>query len=125
MGRERNFIGQAGEERAAEYLRRNGYKILDRNFRTPFGELDIVAEEKDSTIFVEVKTRLTDSLGPPYLSVTRKKKLHIIKNALFYLKRFGLINSYWRIDVISVRLNNNYEGVDIEHIENAVLEEEI
>ncbi len=122
MGRERKYVGALGEKAAEAFLRNRGYKIRCVNFRTPFGELDIVAAHKDSIIFIEVKTRTTSSLGPPFLSVTRVKQAHIIKNALYYLKRYGRVDSNWRIDVISVKLD--HEGVleSIEHIENAVEE---
>jgi putative endonuclease len=120
MGRERNEIGALGEKLARRFLEANGYRVKCTNFRTPFGELDIVAKHKGSIIFIEVRTRTTSSLGPPSLSVTRVKQLHIIKNALFYLKRYGLHNPSWRIDVVSVKLDNRLTLENIEHIENAV-----
>lgn len=122
MGREKIKVGKIGEGIALEFLKRRGYKVLETNFRTPFGELDLVARKKDFTVFVEIKTRTTSSLGPPYLSVTRIKQEHLIKNALCYLKRYGLVDSNWRIDVVSVKLNREYEAEDIEIIENAVEE---
>ena len=120
MGRERREIGILGERLALEFLQKKGYRLKCKNFRTPFGELDIVARHGSSTVFIEVRTRTTSSLGPPLLSVTRVKQIHIIKNALFYLKRYGGIDSCWRIDVISVKLGRDRILEDIEHIENAV-----
>ena len=70
--------------------------------------------------FVEVKTRATSSLGPPYLAVTKAKERHIIKNALYYLKIRRLLHVNWRIDIVSVKLNYEYEVENIELIENAV-----
>lgn len=122
MGRERIAVGEFGEKIAAGFLRKKGYRILEANLRTPFGELDLVAKQGDFIVFVEIKTRATSSLGPPYLSVTRAKARHLVKNALFYLKRRGLVDSDWRIDVVSVKLNYLYELEDIEIIENAVEE---
>ena len=124
MGREKKFTGRYGEDAALRLLSDKGYEILETNYRTPFGEIDIVARKADSIVFVEVKTRLTSSLGPPYLNITWKKKRHIIKNALCYLKRYGLVESFWRIDVVSVKLNDNYEVENIELFENAVTEED-
>lgn len=123
MGRENRETGFHGENAAVKFLRKNGYRILERNFRTPFGEIDAIARQKDFTIFVEIKTRLTHSLGPPYLSVTKAKQRHIVKNALCYLKRHGLVYSNWRIDIVSVKLNANYGIENIELIENAVQEQ--
>ena len=120
MGREKREIGVLGERIALKFLENKGYKIKRKNFRTPFGELDIVAKHKGSLVFIEVRTRSTSSLGPPILSVTRIKQIHIIKNALFYLKRYGRVDSDWRIDVVTVKLNHELNPEIIEHIENAV-----
>ncbi len=120
MGREKREIGMLGERIALEFLQNKGYKIKCKNFRTPFGELDIVARHKSTLVFIEVKTRSTSSFGPPILSVTRIKQIHIIKNALFYLKRYGRIDADWRIDVVSVKLGHGLKPEIIEHIENAV-----
>ena len=122
MGRENMIVGKLGERIALGFLKRSGYRILETNFRTPFGELDVVARHKGHIVFVEVKTRASTSLGPPYLSVTRSKQRHIIRNALAYLKRRNLVDSNWRIDVVSVTLNQEHEVADIELIENAVEE---
>ena len=120
MGRENRQIGRIGEEIAVTFLEQKGYKLLGLNARTPFGEIDIVARKKDVTVFIEVKTRVSSSLGPPFISVTRMKQRHLIKNALCYLKRRGRVNSDWRIDVVSVKLNSRCELESIELIENAV-----
>jgi len=123
LGREKKITGKIGENAALVFLKERGYKILGTNIRTPFGELDIIAGMGDFIIFVEVKTRATSSLGPPYLSITRKKSRHLIKNALCYLKRLDLVYSNWRIDIVSVKLNMDRRVEDIEIIENAVQED--
>ena len=120
MGRERKMTGEVGERIASGFLKKLGYRILESNFRTPFGEIDIVAKHKGIMVFVEVKSRTTSSFGPPYLSVTKSKERHIVKNALFYLKRLKIYNADWRIDIVSVKLNYDGELEDIEIIENAV-----
>lgn len=120
MGREKKDIGNIGEKFAASYLKKKGYKILEHNFRTIFGEIDIVAKVKDIIAFVEVKSRATSSLGPPYLAITKLKERHIIKNALFYLKTHRLMDASWRIDIVSVKLNHGHKVENIELIENAV-----
>jgi putative endonuclease len=120
MGRGSLEIGRAGETAAIKFLKKNGYKIMALNFRTIFGELDAVARRGDTIVFVEIKTRATDSLGPPYLSVTREKQRRIIKNAIFFLKTRMLLDSAWRIDVVSVKLDRKLKLENIELIENAV-----
>ena len=120
MGRENKFVGRIGEKFAIEFLKKRGYKIMATNSRTPFGEIDAVAKQDGLIVFLEIKTRTTSSLGPPYLSVTGAKQNHLIKNALFFLKKRRLVNSNWRIDVVSVKLSLEYELEDIEIIENAV-----
>ena len=120
MGREKITIGNIGESKAQEFLRRRGYKILALNYRTFFGEIDAVTRKDGFVVFIEVKTRTSSSLGPPFLSVTRTKQIHLIRNALYYLKKKGLLVSNWRIDIASVRLDDEYNLIDIEIIENAV-----
>lgn len=120
MGRGNRMVGQCGEIAAHEFLKKKGYKILETNVRTPFGEIDVVAKKPNVTVFIEVKSRVSSSLGPPYLSITKAKERHIVKNALSYLKRRGLVDSNWRIDVVSVKLNHNYQVENIELFENAV-----
>ena len=87
MGRENKEIGKIGENIAMAFLEQKGYRILGLNVRTPLGEIDIVAKEKEMMVFIEVKTRASSSLGPPYLNVTRTKQMHLIRNAFCYLKR--------------------------------------
>lgn len=120
MSRENILTGAIGEEMAANFLKRIGYRIIERNFRTKFGEIDIVAKIGAVFVFVEVKTRLSSSLGPPLLSVTKRKEEKIIKNALIYLNRHNQDDAYWRIDIVSVKLNNDSGTDSIELIENAV-----
>lgn len=119
MGR-KNSVGSIGEKIALEYLKGKGYKIVATNYRTPLGELDIVARFKGLTVFVEVKARTGSSFGPPYLAVTRIKQRHIIRSALFYLKSHRLKDAPWRVDIVSVKLNYADELENIELIENAV-----
>ena len=120
MGRENQKIGTIGEEIAVTFLKQKGYKILGVNVRTPLGEIDVIARQKETTVFIEVKTRATSSLGPPFLSVTRLKQAHMIRNALLYLKRRGRIDSDWRIDVVSVKLDRDCKVEKIELFENVV-----
>jgi len=120
MGREKKNIGAAGEKIALRHLKKLGYRIYESNFRTPFGEIDIVAKHKGIMVFVEVKSRTTSSLGPPYISITKVKERHIIKNALFYLKQRGIANVNWRIDIVLIKLRFDGKLESLELIENAV-----
>jgi putative endonuclease len=120
MSREKKNIGAYGEKIALSFLKRLGYRIYESNFRTPFGEIDIIAKHKKIMVFVEVKSRATSSLGPPYLSVTKMKEKSIIRNALFYLKGHKLLNADWRIDIVSVKFRFGGELESVELIENAV-----
>ena len=120
MGRENIVVGNTGEGAALTFLRARGYKIVGTNVCTPFGELDIVARRKGFVVFVEVKTRASYSLGPPYLSVTGRKAQKIIQNSLFWLVKNDLYGADWRIDVVSVRLNSDLSVKDIELFENAI-----
>ena len=87
---------------AARYLTEQGYTILSRNYRTPAGELDIIAHEGEAIVFVEVKTRRTSSFGTPQEAVTPAKAAHIIAAAQHYLQDTAQIEGNWRIDVVAV-----------------------
>ena len=106
-------MGRNAESAVCKYLKRHGYRILARNYRTPFGEADIVAASKDGyTCFVEVKARETDSYGIPAEAVTRAKQQRYRRIALFWCNALREEVPV-RFDVASV-----YEG-EIEYIENA------
>ena len=93
MSRRGAELGRYSEDRAVGFLNANGYKILERNYKSVFGEIDIIAEEGDSLVFVEVKSRSSPLFGPPYLKVNKKKRKNIIKSALSYLKKYHLMLS--------------------------------
>ena len=96
-------IGKSGEEEAVEFLKRKGYKILERNYRLPnFGEIDIIAKDKDVICFVEVKTRTGTSYGEPYEAVTKNKQFKLSMLALSYLKEKNLMQKRARFDIISI-----------------------
>lgn len=93
-------VGKWGEESAAEHLTQKGYKILARNARTPYGEIDIVACLDDMVIFIEVKTRTSNSMGLPEDSITQRKRQHMIACAEHYAAEHKI--DHWQIDVISI-----------------------
>jgi len=105
-------FGRKGEKKAASYLKKKGYEILDMNYRTKVGEIDIIAGKGDLVVFVEVKARKTDEFGKGYEAVDARKADKIIRSAQFYFAKRQL-ESPCRFDVISI------DGGEITHIENA------
>jgi len=118
--RTRQHIGKLGEKIAETFLISRGFLILDRNFSTPFGEIDLIAEQNGYIVFLEVKTRISERFGPPLSSITRTKQRHILKNCQFYLKRFGLYGRPCRIDAIAVSLDTRRELRALKHVKNAI-----
>ena len=80
-------IGHKGESLAAAYLEENGYIIIDRNYRTPHGEIDLIAAKSEVITFVEVKTRTSNSLGPPEISITSRKIEHMRNAAEYFIQK--------------------------------------
>ncbi|MDI6641902.1 MAG: YraN family protein [Elusimicrobiota bacterium] len=113
MSTYRRELGKEGEEKAVEFLEKNGYNILDKNFRTRFGEIDIVANEGNYIVFIEVKTRKSLEFGSPQLSVNYHKKNKLAKLALQYIKSKCQQTKNIRFDVVAITKNN------IELIKNA------
>lgn len=104
--------GRKGEKQACAYLKKQGYKILERGFKTPFGEVDIVAKREDVIVFTEVKTRLSDTFGAPCEAVDERKKFRYRQSAKYYFAG-RQIDITVRFDIIEI-----YRG-EINHIENA------
>ena len=117
MTQARQSLGQRGEELAARALEARGYTILARNYRTPIGELDIVARDRQHLLFVEVKTRRTETFGAPAEAVGAHKQGQIVRAAKWYLANARYPELQPRFDVIAVILNHG-EPV-ISHIPNA------
>ena len=110
-------VGAWGESVAAAHLEKRGYAIVARNVRTPYGEIDIVATKDGHTIFIEVKTRTSSSLGPPEISVTPRKQEHMLTAAEHYAQEHEI--DYWQIDVIAVEGKPGTQPV-FTHFENAI-----
>lgn len=98
----KNEIGAEGEDLAVKKLKKSGYRIIQKNYRTKFGEIDIVAEDKDCLVFVEVKRRSTGIFGVSFDAVGNRKKGHIIRTAQCYLKEFKCENRKTRFDVVGI-----------------------
>lgn len=109
-------LGEKGEGIAVGFLRKMGYRIVQQNYRTPVGEIDIIAKDGDTLVFVEVKTRESLEYGLPFESVIRRKRRKIANVALLYLKRFTDIPPC-RFDVVSVYYDHG--GPECELIQDA------
>ncbi len=115
--RNRKKLGQQGEELAARYLQAKNYRILERNYRRARGEIDIVAQQDDTLVFVEVKTARSDSFGPPAAWVDAKKQAQLGQVALHYLQENEIENMDCRFDVVAIHARSG--KWEIQHIENA------
>lgn len=117
MSKQHIYLGIRGEETAVNLLKENGYKILVRNYKTRLGEIDIIAKDKDTFVFIEVKSRHSDRFGLPAEAVSRHKQRQISKAALSFLKENNLLNKKARFDVISVIDSEGMPKLDL--IKNA------
>lgn len=111
MTNRKQSLGRWGEEHAAAYLEQHDYHVVARNVRTAYGELDLVAQQGETLVFVEVKTRTSDSYGLPEEAVTPLKAAHILASAQAYLQEHGDENTAWRVDVVAIR---KMPGADVE-----------
>jgi len=98
----RQALGISGEDLACAELRRRGYAIVERRYRTRFGEIDIIAKDGNTIVFVEVKARLTDDFGGAAAAVTAWKQRRVARMALDYLSRHRLHECPCRFDVIAI-----------------------
>ena len=114
----RHQFGQASEMQAEQFLLAKGYRILDRNVRTPLGELDLVAEDHGVVVFVEVKGRATEAFGGALLAVDHRKRVKLTKLAAQYLAQRHWSDKACRFDVVLVQGKSSDQG-RIEHLENA------
>lgn len=110
--------GQAGENKASDILANLGYKILDRNYHSRSGEIDIVAEKNKKICFIEVKYRQNQGFGLPQEAVTKKKLDRIFKTAKLYLYDNDLSERDWQIDVFAINKNKGSYKI----IENVLVE---
>lgn len=106
MSKSRLSLGKKGEKIAGRYLKKMGYRILAQNYRTRLGEIDLVAEEAGTIVFIEVKTRSSTEYGQPLEAITGKKRQQVSKVALEYLNKNNQYNRAARFDVVSVLLTS-------------------
>ncbi len=108
-------LGLLAEEIAAAFFSSKGYTLLERNYRAPCGEIDLILQDDSQLVFVEVKARASDRYGLPQEAVTQKKQQQIIRTALWYMQHNGLFGRNIRFDVLAVRFSGR-ERPQIEHI---------
>jgi putative endonuclease len=112
-------LGKRGERAAVKHLKRQGYIILHRGYRILGGELDIVAVDGRTVVFIEVKTRTSHDAGHPAEAVDENKQKQIAQLALAYLRRYQLLDCSARFDVIAVTWSDRQKQPTIQHIKNA------
>ncbi|MFO7737506.1 MAG: YraN family protein [Desulfatiglandaceae bacterium] len=117
MTRERLELGRLGEELAYKSIKRRGYKKIIRNYRCPLGEVDLIAMDGDTLVFLEIKTRKTQSVGFAKEAVNKRKQRQISKVALAYMKAMNCRDTKARFDVVAVCLGKGEP--EIELIQNA------
>lgn len=103
----RRKLGNRGEKIAAKFLRKQGYQIIEKNYRSRLGEIDIVAKEGESIVFVEVKTRCSTDFGLPEEALSYDKRRRLSKLALGYLAHRRIKDTNCRFDVVSILMDNN------------------
>jgi putative endonuclease len=106
-------VGQRGEGLAIRALKHAGYEVLDRNFRTPVGEIDIVGREKGVLCFIEVKWRRDDTMGHPAEAVTREKQRRLARTAQWYLAKNPRLGGPARFDVVAILDDSEDPKVEI------------
>lgn len=119
MTKSTQSLGQRGEQLALAHLTNKGYAVLATNWRCPYGELDIVARLGETVVFVEVRTRYTDSTEAAFESINPRKQQKLAALAHLYLKAMQLEDSPWRIDVIAIAIPRTGKPL-LEHLENAL-----
>lgn len=106
-------VGKAGEDEAVRFLRKQGYEILERNYRCRYGEVDIIARDGGTIVFVEVKTRGGGSFGPPGASVDGRKQRRLTITSSFYLEGAGAAESDSRFDVVCIEMKDGRPVIEL------------
>ncbi len=102
MSKQNLYLGKSGEEAAVEFLKNSGYHILEKNYKTRLGEIDIIARDQDTLCFIEVKTRSSDRFGLPQEALSAFKQRQLTKATLSFLKEKKLLNQKARFDVVAI-----------------------
>jgi putative endonuclease len=111
--------GKIGELLAQSFLKKKGYRIIETNYRCAAGEIDIVARQGESLVFIEVRTKTNLNFGSPEESITPAKMAHFERTAMYYQQTHKNLPALWRIDLVAVELGVDSQPKRIEIIENA------
>lgn len=114
----KQISGIKGEEIAVSYLRKKGYKIIERNFRAKGGEIDIIAIDGDTLVFIEVKARSTVEFGSPLEAITYRKMKALVKTAQFYKIKNTKLPEVLRIDAVAISLDSENKVKSVELVKN-------
>jgi putative endonuclease len=112
----RKETGDQGEDKATQFLRQQGYRIIERNYRCPRGEIDIVAREKDCLVFVEVRSKTQAAFGAPEESLTPAKQKRMLVTAFWYLEQHRAQDSAWRIELVAIETDSTGKTTRLELI---------
>jgi len=129
MKNHRKVLGQWGEDLAAGYLVEKGYTILERNVRTRYGEIDLIARQpiakadglaSETIVFIEVKARASETFGMPEESINARKREHLLAAAQVYMQAHAEADAAFRMDVISIQAGPPGQQPIITHFEDAI-----
>lgn len=126
MPSQKRKFGDLGEKIAGDYLKKEGYQILERNYQKPWGEIDLIAQKEKAVVFIEVKTRTVQpgqslKFAYPEENVRLSKKRKLIRTAQTYLNEKNYSpETPWQIDVIALELNLQTKKANLKHFKNAV-----
>lgn len=112
-------VGKIGEEIAKRFLEKDGYKIIEQNYRTKYAEIDLVAEKKKDLVFIEVRTKIGENFGTPEETINKKKIRKLYGNAMAYVSRKKW-SGFFRIDAICIVLKPDYTVERLNHYENII-----
>lgn len=115
----RKLLGDRGERAAVRFLKRQGYRIIAKQYRNNYGEVDIIAQDGKVIVFVEVKTRTSRNDGQPFEAVDLRKQEKITRVALAWLKQYGRLEQPARLDVVSILWPDDKGKPQIQHFRNA------
>jgi putative endonuclease len=116
----RKSTGEIGERLAVDFLRKRGYRVLETNFRCRAGEIDIIARQGETLVFVEVRTKTNLDFGSPEESISFAKRQHLQSAAEFYLQGQPQMPDAWRVDLVAIELDPNLRPKRIDLVENAI-----
>ena len=114
-------IGRWGEKLAGEYLESLGFHIIERNYRTPYGELDLVAIKDSQTVVVEVKTRSSIRMGYPEEALTPRKASHLLQAVEEFVADHPEVPQDWRVDLIAIIGKPGQQNPQMDYFENVIV----